>query len=99
MNLIIPVTAPYEMNCLYLNLEGKFKNLKQVLNSDINLYSDWEVISLLNLYNKKNNNLMFYNFKNFFKLVKYFINFINYFCNFFLSLSKFYIDFFFLQGF
>lgn len=98
INLIFPVAAPYEMNSLFMNLEGRFKNLKQVLNSDINLYSDWEVLSLLNLYNKKNNNLIFYNLKYFIKIIKYFISHINYFCNFFLSLSKFYLEFFYFSG-
>jgi len=97
--LILPVTAPYEMDCLFINLEGRYRILKQVLKSDINLYSDWEVLSLLNLYNKKNNNLIFYNFIKFYKIIKYFINLINYFCNFFLSISKFYIEFFYFTGF
>jgi len=98
VNLILPVTAPYEMNCLFINLEGRFRYLKQILKSDINLYSDWEVLSLINLYNKKNNNLIFYNFVKFYKIIKYFIKFISYFCNFFLSISKFYIEFFYYYG-
>ena len=40
IDLILPVTAPYEMDCLFINLEGRFKHLKQILKSDINLYSD-----------------------------------------------------------
>ena len=99
VNLILPVAAPYEMNSLFINLEGYLKNLKQVLNSNFNLYSDWEILSLLNLYNKKNNNLIFYNFKKFFKIIKYFFNYIDYICNFFLSLIKFYMNFFFFIGF
>ena len=98
IDLILPVLAPYEMNCLFINLEGRFKYLKQVLKSNINLYSDWEVLSLLNLYNKKNNNIIFYSFKNFFKIIRYFINIVNYYCNFFLSLSKFYVNFFYFTG-
>jgi hypothetical protein len=40
INLILPVSSPYEMNSLFLNLEGRFKFSKQVLKSDIGLYSD-----------------------------------------------------------
>jgi hypothetical protein len=87
------------MDCLFINLEGSFRISKQVLKSDINSYSDWEVLSLLNLYNKKNNNLIFYKFIKFYKITKYFINLVNYFCNFFLSISKFYIEFFYFIGF
>jgi len=40
INLMIPTVAPYEMSCLFINLEGRYRFLKQVLKSDINLYSD-----------------------------------------------------------
>src|SRR5580692_2606598 len=53
---------------------------------------------MLNLYNKKNNNLIFSNFIQFYKIIKYFISLVNYFCNFFLSISKFYIEFFYFSG-
>src|SRR5580693_4563322 len=53
---------------------------------------------MLNLYNKKNNNLIFSNFIQFYKVIKYFISLISYFCNFFLSISKFYIEFFYFVG-
>jgi hypothetical protein len=98
INLILPVTAPYEMDCLFMNLEGNFKFLKKILKSDINLYSDWEVLSLMHLYNKKNNSLVFYDFVKFYRVIKYFISLISYFCNFFLSISKFYIEFFYFVG-
>jgi len=57
------------------------------------------VISLLNLYNKKNNSLVLYDFVKFYKIIKFFTSLINYFCNFFLSISKFYVDFFYFTGF
>jgi hypothetical protein len=98
INLILPVTAPYEMDCLFMNLEGNFKFLKKILKSDINLYSDWEVLSLIHLYNKKNDSLVFYDFAKFYRITKYFINLISYFCNFFLSISKFCIEFFYFVG-
>jgi len=40
INLILPVTAPYEANCLFINLEGRLKNLKQALNSGVGLNND-----------------------------------------------------------
>jgi hypothetical protein len=98
VNLILPVTAPYEMDCLFINLEGNFKFLKQILKSDMNLYSDWEVLSLMNLYNKKNNSLIFYDFVKFYRVIKHFVSLVSYFCNFFLSISKFYIEFFYFAG-
>jgi NADH-quinone oxidoreductase chain G len=99
INLILPTAAPYEMDCLFINLEGNYRILKKILKSDLNSYSDWELISLLNLYNKKNNNLIYYNYIYFLKIIKYFMNILNYFCNFFLSLNKFYIEFYYFTGF
>jgi len=40
VNVILPSSAPYEANCLFLNLEGRFKFLKQLLKLDMNLFSD-----------------------------------------------------------
>lgn len=40
VNIILPSSAPYEVNCLFLNLEGRFKFLKQLLKLDMNLFSD-----------------------------------------------------------
>jgi predicted molibdopterin-dependent oxidoreductase YjgC len=40
INLILPTAAPYEMDCLFINLEGNYRILKKILKSDLNSYSD-----------------------------------------------------------
>jgi hypothetical protein len=72
--------------------------MKQVIKSFIGLYSNWEVISLLNLYNKKKNKINFTFFFKFNNILKYFKLLLNYFCNFFLFLDAFFLDFFFFTG-
>jgi hypothetical protein len=39
-NVIIPIAAPYEIDSLYLNLEGRYRLMKQVIKSFIGLYSN-----------------------------------------------------------
>ena len=38
-----------------MNLEGFFKNMKQAIKASFGVYSDWEIISLLYIYNEKKN--------------------------------------------
>jgi hypothetical protein len=70
-------------------LEGKYRFIKQAIKTFENAYTDWEIISLLNIFNKKIQNIKIYSFIKFFKILKYFLNIIDYFCNFFLSIQQF----------
>lgn len=96
--MILPIAAPYEHESLYLNLEGRFRFLKQNLKSAINLCSDWEIFTVLNIYNKKFNKMLVYYFKKFFIIIYYFKKIINYFCNFFIELSALFFDLFYFIG-
>ena len=96
--LVLPTTAPYEFNSLYLNLEGKYRYIKQAVKSFFGTYNDWDIFSLLNICNKKKQILKIYLFIYFYKINKYFIDLINYYCNFFLSISSFLIELFYNTG-
>ena len=39
-NIILPSAAPYEMDMLVLNLEGRYKLIKQNLQSSIGLFTN-----------------------------------------------------------
>ena len=97
-NMVLPIAGPYETDNLYLNLEGRYRLMKQNLKIYIGLYSNWEIISLLNLYKKKNIKLKIYYFINFYNILNYFKFILNYFCNFYLILNKFYLEFFYFTG-
>ena len=97
-NIILPSAAPYEMDMLVLNLEGRYKLIKQNIKSHFGLFTNWEIIFFLVLYKKKYINLYIFLFFKFFTILSYFQIFINFFCNFFLSLENFFLEFFFFTG-
>jgi len=97
-NLVLPLAAPYEMDMLVLNLEGRYRLIKQNLRSNINLYTNWEIFLVLTLYQKKYINLYIFLFFKYFEILSYFKILLNYFCNFFLVLDQFFIEFFFFTG-
>lgn len=88
-NLILPSNAIYEFDSVFINLEGRYRFAKQSIKSFSGIYSDWEIINLLNLFNKKKNLLKIFYFSNFYKILKYLIKVLNYYCNFFLSSNFF----------
>jgi hypothetical protein len=97
-NVIIPSTAPYEMDNLFINLEGRYRFMKKHIKNFVVIYTDWEIINLLKIYNKKKNILKFFFYYKFNFILKFFTKIINYFCNFFFSLDDFFINFFFFYG-
>jgi hypothetical protein len=97
-NVVIPSTAPYEMDNLFINLEGRYRFMKKHIKNFVVIYTDWEIINLLKIYNKKKNILKFFFYYKFNFILKFFTKIINYFCNFFFSLDDFFINFFFFYG-
>jgi hypothetical protein len=97
-DVILPSSAPYEMDNLYINLEGRYRFMKKYIKNFLAIYTDWEIINLLKIYNKKKNilNLTFFFKFNF--IFQFFIKIINYICNFFFTLEDFFINFFFFYG-
>jgi hypothetical protein len=83
---------------LYLNIEGRLRLMKQIIQSNTLLYSNWEIIFLFDIFNKKKNILKSSLFFYFNKIKKYFNKLLDYFCNFFLSLDKFFLEFFFISA-
>jgi len=97
-DIILPSTAPYEMDNLFINLEGRYRFMKKHIKNFLAIYADWEIINFLKVYNKKKNIL---NFTYFYKknyIFKFFIKIIDYICNFFFTLEDFFINFFFFFG-
>jgi len=39
-DIILPVAGPYEVDLLYLNLEGRYRKMKQILKSSFSLYAN-----------------------------------------------------------
>jgi len=97
-DVILPISGPYESNLLYLNLEGRYRKMRQVLKSNINLYTNYEIISILDLYKRKKNKVILYTFLKFNNIIKFFNDLLNFFCNFFLLLDDFFLEFFFFTG-
>jgi hypothetical protein len=77
-----------------MNLEGKYRYIKQSLKPFDGVYNDWEIISLFHVFNKKRNIIKVNYFIFFYKLMRYFKNLINYYCNFFISTYVFYKELF-----
>jgi hypothetical protein len=73
-------------------LEGRFRFIKQVIKSFIGAYNDWDIISLLTLFNKKKQILRMCSIFFYINIIKYFNKIINFFCNFFLSFSSFLME-------
>jgi len=97
-DLILPITAPYEMENVFINLEGKTKLMKQNIKSFFSVYTDWEILALLNIYNKKNVIVKLIKFSMFLLILKLFKSIINYICNYFISMNYFYIEIIFFGG-
>lgn len=97
-NIILPSTAPYEMDNLYINLEGRYRFMKKHIKNFVTIYTDWEIINLLKIYNKKKNILNFFFYYKFNYILNFFIKIIDYFCSFFFVLDDFFINFFFFYG-
>jgi hypothetical protein len=93
-DLIFPSNAIYEFDSVFINLEGRYRFAKQSIKSFVGIYNDWEIINLLNLFNKKKNLLKVFHFIIIYKILKYFVNILNYFCNFFLSIEVFFNELF-----
>lgn len=97
-DIIIPSTAPYEMDNLFINLEGRYRFMKKSIKNFLVTYTDWEVINFFKIYNKKKEIVNFFFFKKLNLIFKFFIKIINYFCNFFFTLDDFFLNFFFFFG-
>ena len=52
-DIILPSTAPYEMDNLFINLEGRYRFMKKHIKNFVAIYTDWEIINFLKIYNKK----------------------------------------------
>jgi hypothetical protein len=63
------------------------------------VYNDWEIISLLNVFNKKKNVIKVNYFSTFYNFINLFIKLIDYYCNFFLSFNIFINELFYNLGF
>lgn len=97
-DIILPSTAPYEMDSLFINLEGRYRFMKKHVKNFLAVYTDWEIVNFLKIYNKKKNVLKFTFFFKFNYILNFFIKIINYICNFFFTLEDFFINFFFFWG-
>lgn len=97
-DLVFSSTSLYEFDSLYINLEGKYRYIKQSIKSFDGVYHDWEIITLLNVFYKKKNTFKVSYFINFYKIINYFIQLINYYCNFFLSFNVFFNELFYNIG-
>lgn len=97
-NIILPSTAPYEMDNLFINLEGRYRLMKKHIKNFSTIYADWEIINFLKVFNKKKDILNFSFFKKFNFISIFFLKLIDYFCNFFFVLDEFFINFFFFYG-
>ena len=89
-NVILPNAAPYEMDGLFINLEGRYRFMKKNVKNFVAIYTDWEIINLLKIYNKKKNILKYFFFKKYSLILKYFIKLIDYICNFFFYIRRFF---------
>lgn len=96
-DLILPSTAPYEMDAIYINLEGFFKYMKQIIKPFFGIYSDWEIVSLLHLYFKTKNELKIIKINKSLLIFNFFF-FINYKCNYFISINKFFVEIIYFGG-
>jgi NADH-quinone oxidoreductase subunit G len=97
-DVILPSTAPYEMDNLFINLEGRYRFMKKHIKNFLAIYADWEIINFLKIYNKKKNILNFNSFNKFNFISKFFRNIIDYISSFFFTLEDFFINFFFIFG-
>jgi hypothetical protein len=97
-DIILPSAAPYEMDNLFINLEGRYRYMKKHIKNFLVIYSDWEIINFLKIYNKKKNILNLSPFIKFNFIFIFFKNLINYDCNYFFTLEEFFINFFFYNG-
>ncbi len=59
------------MDNLFINLEGRYRFMKQHIKNFLAIYTDWEIINFLKIYNKKKNIINF----SFFIKFNFIINF------------------------
>ena len=97
-DLILPSNAIYEFDSIFINMEGRYRFAKTAIKSFVGIYSDWEIINLLNLCNKKKHLLKVSYFINFYQIIKYLSTVLNYYCNFFLSSENFNFELFYYTG-
>jgi len=97
-DLVLPSTAPYEMDGLFVNLEGRYRFMKKHIKNFLAIYADWEIINLLKIYNKKKDILKYFFFNKYHSIILYFFKIIKYTCNFFLTLEDFFFNFFYFYG-
>ena len=97
-DIILPSTAPYEMDGLFLNLEGYYRFMKKHIKNSLAIYTDWEIINLLKIYNKKKNILKYFFFNKNNLILNYFFNIINYNYNYNLTIENFFSSFFYFFG-
>ena len=93
-DLILPSNAMYELDSIFINLEGRYRFAKQSIKSFSGIYNDWEIINLLNLFNKKKNLLKVCYFVKFYEVLNYLVKVLTYYCNFFLSSNLFNFELF-----
>jgi hypothetical protein len=86
------------MDGLFINLEGRYRFMKKHIKNFLAIYTDWEIINILKIYNKKNNILKYYFFYKYNLILQFFFKIIDYTCNFFFTLEDFFIQFFFFYG-
>lgn len=97
-DILLPSTAPYEMDGLFINLEGRYRFMKKYIKNFLTIYTDWEIINLLKIYNKKKNILNYFFFVKYNLIFNFFSNIIDYFCSFFFTLEDFFSNFFYFYG-
>lgn len=97
-DILLPSTAPYEMDGLFINLEGRYRFMKKYIKNFLTIYTDWEIINLLKIYNKKKNILNCFFFTKYNLIFKFFIKIIDYDCSFFFTLDDFFSNFFYFYG-
>jgi len=71
---LLPIKAPYEYDCLFLNLEGRYRVMQGCLKSMLEIYEDSEIFNILSVYNKTFNICKFSILKNFYLYYSYFKN-------------------------
>jgi molybdopterin-dependent oxidoreductase-like protein len=97
-NVILPSSAPYEMESFYINLEGRYRFMKKHIKNFLAIYADWEIINLFKIYNKKKKIINFFFFNKYDLVFKFFYKLIDYGCNYFFTLEAFFLNFFFYDG-
>jgi NADH dehydrogenase/NADH:ubiquinone oxidoreductase subunit G len=88
INLILPTTIYTEEVCSYINLEGRIRIAKNVINRYKKIYSDQTIFNVLYSYKTSLNPRNFSILYNFNHTLSYFRNIIKYYKNFFVNDSR-----------